>query len=115
MDYRVVLGVAAAIVLFFFGTIFALASVYAPTRLAVATILFIAGFGLIIGVYMISKKSQQMVQRVELSGEMKAVSITCPNCSASIQPEKIKIVDGVPYVTCGYCGKTVEVAEEPKW
>lgn len=115
MDYRATFGAASAIVLFFFGTIFALASVYAPIRLAVAAILFIAGFGLIIGVYMITRQPQQMVQRVELSGEMKAVPITCPNCGASIQPDKIKIVGGVPYLTCGYCGKTVEVAEEPKW
>ena len=115
MDYRVILGAIAAIILFFFGTVFALASVYAPIRLAVSAILFIIGFGLIIGVYIITKKPQQIVQQVELSGEMKAVPITCPNCGASIQPDKIKIVGGVPYVTCGYCGKTVEVAEEPKW
>jgi hypothetical protein len=37
MDYRVVLGAVAAVILFFFGSIFALASVYAPIRLAVAS------------------------------------------------------------------------------
>ncbi len=115
MDYRVVLGAVAAVILFFFGSIFALASAYAPIRLAVAAILFIVGFGILAGIYAISRKPPEIVQRVELSGEMKAVPITCPNCGGSISPEKIKIVDGVPYATCGYCGKTVEVAEEPKW
>ncbi len=115
MDYRVILGAIAAIVLFFFATVFALASVFAPIRLAVSAVLFIIGFGLIIAVYIMTKKPPQIVQQVELSGEMKAVPITCPNCGASIQPDKIRIVDGVPYATCGYCGKTVEVAEEPKW
>lgn len=115
MDYRVVLGAVAAVILFFFGSIFALASVYAPIRLAVAAILFIAGFGILAGIYAISRKPQEIVQRVELSGEMKTVPITCPNCGGSIAPEKIKIVDGVPYATCNYCGQTVEVAEEPKW
>jgi hypothetical protein len=115
MDYRVVFGAAAAVVLFFFGGIFALASVYEPIRLAVAALLFIAGFGILAGIYAITRKPPQITQKVELSGEMKAVPITCPNCGGSIPPEKIKIVDGVPYATCGYCGKTVEVAEEPKW
>lgn len=115
MDYRVVLGVAAAAVLMFFGSIFALASVYAPIRLAVAALLLVAGFGILVGIYAITRKPLQVVQKVELSGEMKAVPITCPNCGGSIPPEKIRIVDGVPYASCGYCGKTIEVAEEPKW
>ncbi len=115
MDYRIVISAIAALILFFFGSIFALASVYAPVRLVVAALLFIAGFGILFGVYVITRKPLQITQKIELSGEMKAVPITCPNCGGSIPPEKIKILDGVPYATCGYCGKTVEVAEEPKW
>jgi hypothetical protein len=115
MDFRVALGAVAACILFFFGSIFALASVYAPIRLAIAAILFIVGFGILAGIYVITRKPQEIIQRVELSGEMKAVPITCPNCGGSISPEKIKITDGVPYATCNYCKKIVEVAEEPKW
>ncbi|MDH5449142.1 MAG: hypothetical protein OEY24_00930 [Candidatus Bathyarchaeota archaeon] len=115
MDSKSLLGTIVVIILFFFGTVFALASAYAPMRLAVAAILFIAGFGVIAILYIIGKKPSEIIQRVELSGEMKAVPIKCPNCGASIQPDKIKIVEGVPYATCSYCGNTVEVAEEPKW
>jgi transcription elongation factor Elf1 len=46
---------------------------------------------------------------------MKAAPIKCPNCSASIDVNKIKIIAGVPYATCDYCGTTFEVTEEPKW
>lgn len=115
MDSRLLLVIITITILFFFGIVFALASAYAPMRLAVSAILFIAGFGVIATLYIFTKKPSEIIQRVELSGEMKAVSIKCPNCGASIPPDKIKIVDGVPYAICSYCGHTVEVAEDPKW
>ena len=106
------LGAIAVAVLFIFGIIFAFASVYAPTRLIVAALLFIIGFGI---AYYISRQPKTIIQKVELSGQMEAVSIKCPNCAASIDAKSIKIVSGVPYATCPYCGNTFEVAEEPKW
>jgi uncharacterized membrane protein len=112
MNLKTVLGAIAIAVLFFFGIIFALASVYQSTRLIVAALLFVAGFGV---AYYITKKPKTIVQRLELSGQMKAVALKCPNCSASVKASEIKIVSGVPYATCPYCGQTFEIAEEPKW
>ena len=112
MKIITILGAIAVAVLFFFGIIFALASVYASTRLIVSALLFIVGFGI---AYYISRRPKTIVQKVEFSGEMKAVALKCPNCSASISANQIKIVSGVPYATCPYCGHTFEVAEEPKW
>ena len=112
MELKTVLGAIAITVLLFFGIIFALASVYAPTRLIVAGLLFAVAFG--IGFY-ITRKPKTIIQKVEFSGEMKAVAIKCPHCSGSIDSNNIKIKDGVPYATCPYCGHTFEVAEEPKW
>jgi len=107
-----VLGGIVVAVLFFFGIIFALASVYESTRLIVAALLFVVGFGI---AYYITKKPKTIVQRLELSGQVKAVALKCPNCSASVNANNIKIVSGVPYATCSYCGQTFEIAEEPKW
>ena len=112
MELKTVLGVIAITVLLFFGIIFALASVYAPTRLIVAGLLFAVAFGT--GFY-ITRKPKTIIQKVEFSGEMKAVAIKCPHCSGSIDSNTIKIKDGVPYAICPYCGQTFEVAEEPKW
>ena len=112
MNLKIVFGSVAIAVLFFFGIIFALASVYTPTRLIVAALLFIVGFGI---AYYITKKPKTVIQRLEVSGQMKAVALKCPNCSASVDANQIKIVSGVPYATCPYCGHTFEVAEEPKW
>jgi hypothetical protein len=119
MDLKTIFGSIGAIICFFFGVIFALASgapgVDTSSRLAVSATLFITGCGIVVILYTISKKPARIIHRVELSGEMKAVPIQCPSCGGSIDPQHIKIQNGVPYATCSYCGKTVEVAEEPKW
>jgi uncharacterized membrane protein len=112
-----VFGAIAACVALFFAVIFALAaSVIATTsRLATSGILFAVGVVLILAVYYMERKPKTVIQRVELSGQMKAAAIKCPNCAASVDANKIKIVSGVPYATCSYCGTTFEVTEEPKW
>lgn len=112
MNLKNVVGIITVAVLFFFGIIFALASTYAPTRLIIAGLFFILGFGII---YYLTRKSKVTIQRLELSGQMKAVALKCPNCSASVKSDRIKIVSGVPYAKCSYCDHTFEIAEEPKW
>ncbi len=118
VNVKTALGTIAIIVLLFFGIIFALsagadiANEVRITRLAVAAMMFIVSFGI---AYYITRKPKTIVQRLEVSGQMKAVPLKCPNCSASVDANLIKIVSGVPYVTCPYCGNTFEVAEEPKW
>jgi DNA-directed RNA polymerase subunit RPC12/RpoP len=112
-----VLGAIAVAVVFFFAVIFALAaSVQATlTRLVTSGFLFVIGVAIIVGIYYTTRKPKTVIQRLEVSGQMKAASIKCPNCSASVDPNRIKIVSGVPYATCPYCGTTFEVTEEPKW
>jgi DNA-directed RNA polymerase subunit RPC12/RpoP len=112
-----ILGAIAVAVVFFFAVIFALAaSVQATlTRLITSGILFIIGVTIIVGIYYTTRKPKTVIQRLEVSGQMKAASIKCPNCGASVDPNHIKIVSGVPYATCPYCGTTFEVTEEPKW
>jgi predicted Zn finger-like uncharacterized protein len=117
-----ILGGIAVTVLFFFAVIFALASSYigltaqaAQSRLLTSGILFIVGLAVIVGVYYVTRKPKTVIQQLEISGQMKAAQIKCPNCGGSINADQIKIVSGVPYVKCPYCGTTFEVTEEPKW
>jgi Zn finger protein HypA/HybF involved in hydrogenase expression len=118
MKLKTVLGAIAIAVLLFFGIIFAWSTganipvEVKTTRLIIATMMFVVAFGV---AYYITKKPKTIVQRLELSGQMKAVALKCPNCSASVNTNKIKIVSGVPYATCPYCGQTFEITEEPKW
>ena len=117
MKPLVVLGAVAVAVLFFFAVIFAMAaSVTATTtRIIASIILFSVGFALAGITYYSTRKPKTVIQQLELSGQMKAAALKCPNCSASVEANQIKIVTGVPYAKCIYCGNTFEVAEEPKW
>ena len=110
-----VLGAIAVAVLFFFSIIFALASAYDPQRLITSALLFIIGIAIVFGIYFTTRKPKTIIQRLEVSGQMKAAPIKCPNCGGSVDANLIKIVSGVPYATCPYCGTTFEVTEEPKW
>ena len=115
MKIIAVLGAIAVAVLFFFSVIFALASAYDPQRLITSALLFIIALAIVFGIYYTTRKPKTVIQRLEVSGQMKATSIRCPNCGASVDANLIKIVSGVPYTTCPYCGTTFEVSEEPKW
>jgi DNA-directed RNA polymerase subunit RPC12/RpoP len=117
-----VLGAIAVSILFFFAVIFLLASSaqsvpsdQSTSRLIVGFLLFIIGVAVVFGIYYTTRKPKTVIQQLEVSGQMKAVSIKCPNCGASVDANLIKIVSGVPYATCPYCGTTFEVTEEPKW
>jgi predicted Zn finger-like uncharacterized protein len=112
-----ILGGIAASIVFFFAVIFALAASVQATsaRLATSGILFIIGLAIIVGIYYTTRKPKTVIQRLEVSGQMQGAAIKCPNCGASINADQIKIVQGVPYVKCPYCGTTFEVTEEPKW
>ncbi|TFH24433.1 hypothetical protein E4G67_01985 [Candidatus Bathyarchaeota archaeon] len=114
-----ILGTIAVTVLFFFAVIFALASSHSAevmtSRLLTSGILFIIGLTIIVGIYYTTRKPKTIIQRLEVSGQMKGAAISCPNCGAAISADQIKIVSGVPYVKCPYCGTTFEVTEEPKW
>ncbi len=112
MKIITLLGALTVAVLFFFAIIFALASAYSSTRLIVSGLLFAVGFGI---AFFISRQPKTVIQKVEFSGQMQAVALKCPNCSASMDANQIKLVSGVPYATCPYCGHTFQVAEEPKW
>ena len=76
--------------------------------------LMMFSIGLVL-LYYLTRKPKTVIQKVEFSGAVKAVSLKCPNCSASVEADRIKIVSGVPYAKCDYCGNTFEVVEEPKW
>jgi DNA-directed RNA polymerase subunit RPC12/RpoP len=117
-----ILGAIAATVLFFFAVIFALASSYvgltaqaAQSRVLTSAILFVVGLAVIAGIYYLTRKPKTVIQQLEISGQMRAAQIKCPNCGGSIDANQIKIVSGVPYIKCPYCGTTFEVTEEPKW
>ena len=109
-----------SIILLFFAIIFAMASSQVPQRLNTSALLFIAGFALLLfsgfGIYYMRKqKPTQIIQKLDIPGQIKIQPVRCPNCGASLDINQTKIIDGVPSITCTYCGHSFEVTEEPKW
>ncbi len=122
MKITTVLGAIVVAVLLFFGVIFTLSAGAAglsgeqrTIRIVEGVIMLAAGTAIAYVTYVFARKPTTIIHQVELSGQMKAAPIKCPNCSAAVDANRIKVVSGVPYATCPYCGTTFEVAEEPKW
>jgi Zn finger protein HypA/HybF involved in hydrogenase expression len=128
VNLKTALGVIAAVLIFlggavllFFAVVFSIASSISNqvSRLNTAILMFAGAISLfIVGSIifcLVMREPKTVVQKLEVSGEMKAVALKCPNCSASVDASQIKTVSGVPYATCPYCGHMFEVAEEPKW
>ena len=110
---KIVIGYVISGVLLFFSVIFALASAYAPIRLATSAFLFVAGFGTL---YYIRKRQPiQITQKLEVPGKVRVQTLRCPNCSASLDIGQVRVIKGVPSIKCSYCGHIFEVTEEPKW
>jgi len=110
---RLVLAIAviAAIVLGFFGVLYLLASAIEPARLWVGITLL--GLSLILAffVYKSLIKPAPITVHWSPSGPVTLEELKCPNCGASLKvddPNKIRVV-------CPYCGRVVEIVEEPKW
>ena len=113
MMVQKIVGYSASAILFFFAVLFAWASPYDRTRLAVSVVLFLAGFGILFFTW--RKQPSQLVQKLEVPGKIRAQEIRCPNCSASIDMDHVKVVQGTPLAECTYCGHVFELVEEPKW
>jgi predicted Zn finger-like uncharacterized protein len=113
MSVKEIIGYIVSAILLFFAVIFALASSYQAIRLVTSAFLFIAGFAILL--YIRRQKPTQVIQKLELPGQIKVQPVRCPNCGASLDINQTKIIDGVPSIECSYCGHTFEVTEEPKW
>jgi uncharacterized Zn-finger protein len=115
MNATRVVGYVSVVVLFSLGILFAWASSVANTgsRLVIA---FISIASALLTLYLLQRgKPTETIQRVEISGPIKAQEITCPYCSASLDLKTMKVVGGVPTIICPYCGRSFEVTEKPKW
>ncbi len=106
-------------ILIFFGVLF-LWGAFSPQGstgwLVVGAISIAAGLGLIWLVGRSSAKGKvEIVQKIELSGDINLESLTCRNCGATLSSDNVKMLAGAPVVTCPYCGASYQLTEEPKW
>jgi len=119
---RLIVYLAAAVLLFF-GVIFVLGAFSPNTSsqigtLVVGLVLLAACFGLVWFGGRLGKKTAEettIVQKIDLSGDVKLESMTCRSCGGKLSSDNIKMVAGAPVVNCPYCGASYQLAEAPKW
>jgi len=110
---QVILAIAvlAAIVLGILGVLYLLASALEPARLWVGITLLGISLILTFFVYKSLVKPSPITVHWSPSGPLNLEELKCPNCSGALKlddPNKTKVV-------CQYCGRLVEIVEEPKW
>jgi predicted Zn finger-like uncharacterized protein len=113
MMLKTLVGYIVSAVFLSLAVLYAIASGLRTHLIWISGLLFLAGFGMLYFTW--KKQPTQIVQKLEVPGRIKVQTIKCPNCSASIDMNQIKIVNGVPLLKCPYCGHTSEITEEPKW
>jgi hypothetical protein len=60
-------------------------------------------------------KKLEIVQKVELPGDMRLEQLKCSSCGAKLDKESISVEAGSVVVSCPYCKSVYNVEEEPKW
>jgi len=116
---RIIAYIAAAI-LIIFGFLFVYGA-FSPQGTAdwipVGLISLGAGFILIwlAGRRKSGVEKQEIVQRIELSGDVSLEKMICRNCGGALSSEHIKVLAGAAVVNCPFCGTSYPLEEEPKW
>ena len=114
---RIIAYIAAAI-LIFFGVLFiwgAFSPQGSPGWILVGVISVGAGMGLIWLARKRAKERAEIIQKIELSGDVNLETLTCQNCGGTLSSDNIKMVAGAPVVNCPYCNSSYQLSEEPKW
>ena len=57
----------------------------------------------------------EVVQRIDLSGDVSVEEMRCQACGATLDSDSVKVEAGAIFVSCPYCGTSYQLEEEPKW
>jgi hypothetical protein len=120
----VVVGFLVAAGLLFYGIILILGSSsaeYGDTgwltqgMILVAVSLVLVGAGVFALLKMRPLPKQEIVQRIDLTGDVGVAKLTCKNCGGDLGKSDVAVKEGAIFVNCPYCGSTYQLVEEPKW
>ena len=116
------IGYIVAGILIFFGILFiwgAFSPQGEPGWIVVGIISAAIGLGIIAFVKFREPKPaqppQEIIQKIDLSGEVELEKLKCQNCGAELDQDSIKVKEGAIFVSCPYCGTAYQMVEEPKW
>jgi hypothetical protein len=125
----IVLGVIVSCLLIGFGVLLVIASSDPvqgdPGWLAIGTGLIVVGLvivALAVAAFVVirirrTKEGQktEIVQKIDLSGDIELEKIKCQNCGGELNKDSITVREGAIFVDCPYCGASYQMVEEPKW
>jgi Zn finger protein HypA/HybF involved in hydrogenase expression len=126
----IVIGLIVACILIFFGVL----SIWGaftpgggqPQLLTLGGITVFIGLAIVaaaVGVFVFlrirrareTQAAQQIIQKIDLSGEVKAEKLKCQNCGGELSKDNISVQAGAVFVSCPYCNASYQNVEEPKW
>ncbi len=118
-----VLGFIVAAVLLFFGVLWMVGSTAPganPAWFTQGIVMIVIGLVLVGGaVYGLvasrPKPPQEIIQKIDLSGDIEMEKLKCKNCGAELERESVEVRAGAIFVSCPYCGSSYQMVEEPKW
>ncbi len=117
-------GFVIAAILLFFGVLYILGSGspeygdpgWLTTGVVLVVIaLALVGGGIVLVLATRPKPPQEIVQKIDLSGDMGMAKLKCKNCGAELDKNSILVKEGAIFVSCPFCGSTYQMVEEPKW
>ena len=107
-----VLAVALALV----GVFFLAGHQGQAMRIVVGVVLLAGAVALIVAARLRPQVVQrQVVQRLELSGDVRLEQLTCRECGGKLSRESVQLRAGAAFVSCPYCQAEYQLEEAPKW
>lgn len=117
-----IVGYIFAGIAILFGVLFLIAAFdgrpvsQAISNFIIAAVLIGIGVVIIIAIKMREPKpKQEIIQKIDVSGDIAMERLKCKNCGALLDKDSIKLVEGAIVISCPYCGTTYQMVEEPKW
>lgn len=124
-----VIGVIVACILIFFGVLSiwgAFSPEGSPGWITVGVVTVAVGLsilGLAVGLFAylryrrskLAQQPQEIIQKIDLSGDIDLEKMKCQNCSAELDRDSVTVKEGAIFISCPYCGTSYQMVEEPKW
>ena len=118
-----IIGLIAAALLVLFGVLWIIASTssegdsawFGQGLVMVIIGLVVVGVAVFIIIKMRPQPPQEIVQKIDLTGDVALDKLKCKNCGAEVSKDSIVVKEGAIYISCPYCGSTYQMVEEPKW
>ena len=107
------LGYVASAVLVFLGIVFIMSANLGVTYFLEGLVFL--GVAVMIIFLVWERKPVEIKQTLTVTGPVTAKVVHCPTCNAVVDPTKVEVILGKPYVTCSYCNNKFELTEEPTW